>query len=280
MDRLPRQAVIPLSGLGTRLLPLSYGVPKDLLPIGGRSLLHHAMREAAVAGIQEFILVLPRDASLRPYFLDREVVVGETQTSGLAREWFSLLERVTAVVPPRTDLPGGFASAVASAERFLTGEHFAVMLADAWVCEPEKGLGAVVRAWQDKRQWAVGVTPVCGKQFDEFGEVHAQGPAGEVFPVAHAREKPGDPTGSRKGLGIAGRYVFDHTFFGVAASTQETVMAEKGRTGFHITGAIDRAAREGRVTGVVMDSRFFHAGTMEGYLAAWRYWTSNGAGDA
>ncbi len=84
-----------------------------------------------------------------------------------------------------------------------------------------------------------------------------------------AVEKP-EPRGEESGLGIVGRYIFDDNIFRLIEDTQEKVIRDGSQFGFHVTEAIHRFAGTDKVTGVLVKGSYFHVGTIQGYLEAWR----------
>jgi UTP--glucose-1-phosphate uridylyltransferase len=284
MHAPPQIAVLPVFSSGTRLLPLTYGIPKELLPLERYTLLHHAMKAAVMAGISQFVLLATRSISLRPYVLDgehaRTLKALKTysldypdqyrDTYEVTKEWFALLERVVSFVPPRIDMPGGLASAIASVEHLVAGRPFAFFLPDDFIQNPEAGLPTLVRFWERFGGWAVSLTRIQAHQFEEFGVVEATPSPDGAWTVTGATEKPSSQ-GRECGLGIVGRYIFDENVFRLIRETQETVMQENSQSGFHLTEAINRFAKAGRVVGATVNSPYFHVGTIQGYLDAWRH---------
>ena len=277
-------AVLPVFSSGTRLLPLSYGVPKELLPLGRRTLLHHAMNEAVLAGIKQFVLLATRSITLRPYVLDSdcEGTLSSLKayslkypdqyrdTYAVTREWFELLEKVVALVPPRTEMPGGLASAIASVEQIVGERPFAFFLPDDFIYNAAAGMPTLVRAWERFGGWGLCLAEIQGIQFEEFGVVEAIQKEQGVWAVVSAKEKP-PPNGQKTGLGIVGRYIFDHSVFRMIRETREPVICEQSQSKFHATEAINQYARIGKVIGTTVNAPYFHVGTIKGYLDAWRH---------
>jgi len=275
--------VFPLGGAASRLMPITYATPKWLVPVGFRSLLHYAMREARAAEIEEFVIVLGQHHSLEACFPNtgaQRLLSGEPDDNELTEtnreileDWLSLIGRVTAVVPVRTDMKPGLASAIASVDKIVGKSPFAVLLTDAIVFTPEHGLKAVMDMADAHDQWGIGLTRITREQFDEFGVAQVDEERRRKdgsWRVLSAIEKPGDKTGYR-GLGIAGRYVFHEDVFD--RIRQSEGLLKDSATGFHVTEAIHLAAtEERRVTGVMIEGRFVHAGTLRGYWSAWKYW--------
>lgn len=276
-------AVLPVFSSGTRLLPLTYGIPKELLPLGRYTLLHHAMKEAVMAGIKEFIFLTSRSTSLRPYLLDsgskdtlRSLAFYSSKypeqyrdTNCVTKEWFGLLDRVVSFIPQRTDMTGGLASAIASVERVVAGRPFAFFLPDDFIQNPKSGMSALLKVWNREHGWVISLISIRPSQIGEFGVVKAVPKEAGVWAIVRAKEKR-KVKGEGKTFGIVGRYIFDHNVFRLIRETQRRVMQENSQSGFHITEAINQFAKAGKVNGVTVSGPYFHVGTIQGYFDAWR----------
>jgi UTP--glucose-1-phosphate uridylyltransferase len=248
-----------------------------LLPIGPRSALHWTLLEAEIAGIEKFILITDEKLSLKsflPHPTSENLSTSNPRHASktVIDEWERLLKK-TILVPTDTSIPaGGFASEIASAQEIIGQNRFAVLLPDAIVFKPEQGLSAVVKASGIYKQWAVGLTNIRPDQFDEFGVVKTQIRPDGSLKITHAVEKPGSSM-KCDGIGIAGRYVFSADIFTFIKEFHQLPEMSKNQT-YHPTTIIDYVAKNEGVTGVMMESQFYHIGIMQGYLAAWRFWAT------
>ena len=235
-----RDAVIPVAGLGTRMLPATRAVPKALLPLVDRPVVDLIVEELAAAGIERFVLVAGRDAdSFRAHFSDREGV------------------EVVLQLEPR-----GLGDAVARGGEVLEGP-FAVAVGDALV---DGGLmtrliDGYVRTGADA---AVAVETVPLDQVARYGVVAPAGD-GELIRVAGLVEKP-EPSAAPSRLAVAGRYVLSPA---VVDTLRHTPPGRGGEV--RLTDAIDRHCRSGG--GVVAvplagSERRIDVGEPEGYAAA------------
>jgi UTP--glucose-1-phosphate uridylyltransferase len=269
-----RYAVFPIAGAGSRLSPLTTTIPKAFLPLGNRTLLHWAMREAYLAGIREFIVILDSSSSRKRFFqLPGSRTKGKPSqpSDEIAEEWDFLVKRIVKMVPMRTDMPLGFASAIASAEGVIKKEQFAVMMADTVLLDARQGLPAIARTVEANDQCAIGLTRISRRQYKEFGVVTSRKGMGDSLRILSAREKPGMRF-KKQGLGIAGRYIFSGDMFDVIEGLRRWAESQVTKTGFHMTKAIDCKARQRKVSGIVMKSPFFHVGTFKGYFDAWHHY--------
>lgn len=280
-------AVFPVFSFGTRMLPLTYEHPKELLAVGNRTLLHWAMREAQLAGIEKFVLIVLSSTDLHPFGLsaDYKHKLGSLgklaerwpnqyqETVLITREWLQLLEKVVAYVPLRFDLPAGFAQAIQSVEPIVKNSPFAFFLPDDYIGNPKCGMPALLDTWKMNHGWAMSLFPIAPDKVDEFGVVRVRpfdkGPTG-CLQVTCAREKRA-LEGDGPLHAIVGRYIFDNCIFNIIRESQEDVLKEQSQSGNHITEAIHRYALRGKAFGLCLDESFFHAGTPQGYYNAWRH---------
>ncbi len=131
-----RKAVIPVAGLGTRMLPLTKAIPKELLPVGNKPLIQHAVEEAAYSGIEEVILVAaPGTSLIQEHFrrnLELERVLEERRRQAEA-EQLRALARLAKLQVVYQHQPLGLGHAIACARDVIGGEAFAVILPDALI---------------------------------------------------------------------------------------------------------------------------------------------------
>jgi UTP--glucose-1-phosphate uridylyltransferase len=265
-------AVFPNTGMGYRLAPLTIEIPKVFLPLGYRSFLHWAMREAQMAGIEEFIFVLGPNISREKF---KEKITNsksekyDEQKYVVVKEWFSLLEKVIDMVPLRTDIPGGFASVIASTEGNIKSNRFLVIMPDTIVLYPEHGSKKIIETAKKYDHWIIGLTNIKREQYNEFGVVKTTKRSDKSLIINYAIEKPGKVYRG-KGMGISRRYIFSQEVFNLIRESIKFNKINIQKSGFHITEAINNMAQKDKVTGVLIESPFFHVGTFNGYFDAWQ----------
>ena len=130
-----RQAIIPLAGLGTRLLPLSSVIPKELLPINGKPNLEYIMDECIDAGIRQFIFVIPRKRqSIKKYFFNDKFykkIIKKKKKDLRLQQVFKKIKRYQKMIKfVYQNKPDGTGDAVLKCKRYLKGTHFLMLLAD------------------------------------------------------------------------------------------------------------------------------------------------------
>ncbi|MBE8608096.1 UTP--glucose-1-phosphate uridylyltransferase [Psychrobacter aquimaris] len=278
-------AVIPVAGFGTRMLPLSKSVPKELLPLGNRPAIHYVVEEAIAAGIKHIVLVgHAQKSAIENYFDINAELDNQLRHKGkdeLADSLNWLPEDVT-VSMIRQGKALGLGHAVLAA-RPIIGEHdFAVLLPDV-VLDPFTGdmaadnLAFMIDAFAEDNHSQILVDKVAdedvhkygiAKLHEAFSEVSREGDEADSnasFKVAGFVEKP-DLADAPSKLAVVGRYVFSNHIFDYLANTKASVGGE-----IQLTDAIDALISEYGVNVTTMRGDSYDAGDMRSYMQAFIY---------
>jgi UTP--glucose-1-phosphate uridylyltransferase len=257
--------MILAAGLGTRMLPATKAVPKEMLPIVDRPLIQYAVEEAVAAGIEEVILVIgPDKAAICHHFGDG------TRADALARSSKDpgLVERVSG--PARLarfqfvtqDEPRGIAHAVACAREHVDGEPFALMFPDDIILGAESCLAQLLRAREGCGGTVIAVEKVPPSDVSQYGIVDPSG-GGNPFPLRGVVEKPA-VADAPSPYGIVGRYVLSETIFHHIDAIQPGANGE-----LQLTDAIARQIASGEaVHAYEFDGVRHDTGRPLGYLVA------------
>ena len=278
-------AVIPVAGFGTRMLPLSKSVPKELLPLGNRPAIHYVVEEAIAAGIKHIVLVgHAQKSAIENYFdinaeLDNQLRAKDKDALADSLNW--LPDDVT-VSMIRQGKPLGLGHAVLAA-RPVIGEHdFAVLLPDV-VLDPFTGdmtadnLAFMIDAFAKDSHSQILVDKVADADVHKYGiaqlnETYSN--AGDIddktevnasFKVAGFVEKP-NLADAPSNLAVVGRYVFSNQIFDYLANTKASVGGE-----IQLTDAIDALISEYGVNVTTMRGDSYDAGDMRSYMQAFIY---------
>ncbi len=210
-----RKAVIPVAGLGTRFLPVTRSVPKALLPVISKPLIHYAVEEAAAAGIEQVVLVLgPGMEAVGGYFSPQpalEAALKGRGHNGLLAEQLriSAMTRVVTVVQEQAH---GLGHAVLMAREFVGDEPFAVLLPDDLLWSTPPAIAQLMAVRDLRGGSVVAVREVPRDRVSSFGVIDGA-PAGDgVFAVRRLVEKP-KPEQAPSNLAIVGRYVLEPRVF-------------------------------------------------------------------
>ena len=203
-----RKAVFPVAGLGTRLLPATKSMPKEMLTIVDRPLIQYAVDEAREAGIEQMIFVTGRGkSSLVDYFdsaFELEAVLREKGKS------LDVLEPSRAkfgeVVTVRQQEPLGLGHAVWSARHIVGDEPFAVILPDDLMAGKPGALRQMVDAWNEVGGNMIATEEVPAEKTNSYGIITPGGTNGQLTEVRGLVEKPA-PQDAPSRLGVIGRYI-------------------------------------------------------------------------
>lgn len=265
-----RKAVIPVAGLGTRFLPATKAVPKELLPVVDTPAIEYIVTEAARAGVRDVVMVTGRGKGAIEDHFDRHF---ELET---ALERKGDTERAKRVATSsdyeihfvRQGQPKGLGHAVLCAKSHVGNEPFVVLLGDDMIDERDHLLEQMIAVQAERGGSVVALMEVPADQVDRYGCAQISGGEDEqgVVQVTGLVEKP-DPADAPSNLAVIGRYVLHPRIFAALEST------EPGRGGeIQLTDAmltLATASGEGSgMTGVVFRGRRYDTGDRLDYLKA------------
>ena len=223
-----RKAVIPAAGLGTRFLPVTKTLPKELLPILDKPMLQYVVEEAVEAGIQEIILVLsPGKESIAAYFQPQPLLENRLRESGAGEladkvAQASHLAQVSFVIQEQ---PLGLGHAVLMAKDAVGGEPFAVILPDDIIVHAPGALAQMLEVYQRQGSGVVAVEPVDWELVHNYGVVDSAPAAERVGIIRGVVEKPPRES-APSNLAIVGRYILPHQVFDCLARTPPGALGE------------------------------------------------------
>jgi UTP--glucose-1-phosphate uridylyltransferase len=208
MSKRVRKAVFPIAGLGTRLLPATKSIPKELIPIVDRPLIQYALDEAREAGIEQMIFVTGRGKSaLDDYFdmgFELETTMRERGKSLAALE--PTRTGFGEIVSVRQQQPLGLGHAVWCARDIVGDEPFAVILPDDLMVGTPGALKQMVDAWENIGGNLVATEEVPADKTGAYGIIAPGATNGSLTEVLGLVEKP-DPADAPSRLGVIGRYI-------------------------------------------------------------------------
>ncbi|XCX40451.1 UTP--glucose-1-phosphate uridylyltransferase GalU [Kozakia baliensis] len=205
-----KKAVLPVAGLGTRFLPATKAMPKEMLPVVDRPLIQYAIDEARKAGIEEFCLITGRGKdSLIDYF----DVAFELETTLKERGKTAQLEALKptgieagSLVAVRQQEPLGLGHAIWCARSFIGDDPFAILLPDDIVKSEQGCISQLVEAYNQTGGNVVAVTEVPREQTNRYGILDVGKDDGKLVEVTGLVEKP-DPKDAPSNLSVIGRYI-------------------------------------------------------------------------
>ena len=266
-----RKAVIPVAGLGTRFLPITKSVPKELLPLVDRPAIDYVVREAAAAGLDDVLFVQGRGKGAIEDYFDRSVEVEaalKARDDDQALRDIVDLTRLAKVHSVRQGRPLGLGHAVSMAEDHVGNEPFAVLLGDDLIDERDPILGRMIEMRRELGGSVIALVEVSPERISSYGAAAFRSTVrNDVVEITDLIEKP-PVDQAPSNLAIIGRYILDPIVFDVLRETKP------GRGGeIQLTDALRTMAtlpkdNGGGVQGVVFRGRSHHTGDKQSYLRA------------
>ena len=263
-----RKAVFPVAGLGTRFLPATKAMPKEMLPVVDRPLIQHVVDEARQAGIEHFIFVTGRNKGVIEDHFDRQF---ELETTLLERQKHKILDYLNQDLPvpgstsfTRQQEPLGLGHAVWCARELLGREPFALLLPDVLEQHQQGCLAQMIEAARGlpANSNIVAVEEVPHERVDQYGVVGIGERNGKMFSITSMVEKPA-PDRAPSNLILTGRYILQPEIL-------DTLSRQERGTGgeIQLTDAMIQLARNQPFYGLQFDGRSFDCGSKIGFLAA------------
>ena len=217
-----KKAIIPAAGLGTRFLPATKAMPKEMLPIINKPTIQYIVEEAVESGIEDIIIVTGKGKrAIEDHFDHAFELEVNLEEKGKLR----LLEEVRK--PASVDIhyirqkePRGLGHAVWCARRFIGDEPFAVLLGDDIVQANEPCLKQLIRQFELTQSSVIGVQPVPDEVTHRYGVVDPSERNGRLYSVKSFVEKP-EPGTSPSNLAIMGRYILTPEIFDILQVQEE-----------------------------------------------------------
>jgi UTP--glucose-1-phosphate uridylyltransferase len=263
-----RKAIFPVAGLGTRFLPATKAMPKEMLPVVDRPLIQHVVDEAREAGIEHFIFVTGRNKAVIEDHFDRqfelEVTLRErNRLSDLALLSSDLPEAGTASFT-RQQSPLGLGHAVWCARELVGHEPFALLLPDVLVQHKPGCLAQMIAAYRELGETCnvIAVEEMPLERIHMYGVVGVGAARGRCFAITEMVEKPKREK-APSNLIITGRYILQPEIFALLETQQRGAGGE-----IQITDSMIRLAAAQPFYGLKFQGRSFDCGSKIGFLAA------------
>ncbi|MFW2020426.1 UTP--glucose-1-phosphate uridylyltransferase GalU [Acinetobacter baumannii] len=265
-----KKAVLPVAGLGTRFLPASKSIPKEMVTVVDRPAIEYVVREAVEAGIEQIILVTHSSkASIENYFdrnFELETILTEKKKLDLLAEITQIVPSHVSVVSVRQPQPLGLGHAVLCAKSVVGQDDFAVLLPDVLVKDSsgQNDLSRMISRYDESNAAQIMVEAVPDHLVDQYGIVDvAQSPnEGESIAMQGIVEKPA--VGSApSNLSVVGRYVLPARIMQVLENTPKGAGNE-----IQLTDAIAILQQTDVVEAYRMQGQTFDCGSKLGYLKA------------
>ena len=272
-----KKCLFPVAGYGTRFLPATKAMPKEMLPVLTKPLVQYGVEEAVEAGLTDIGFVTGRGKRAIEDHFDLSYEL-EHQIRGTGKEKRlagirSLIESCTFSYTRQVNMRG-LGHAVLSGRTLVGDEPFGVVLADDLCFGQERGvLAQMVRVFEQFRCSIVAIQEVPESETHRYGVIDGQGISDTVFRVTDMVEKP-RPGEAPSNLAIIGRYIFTPDIFQILEETQPD-----GNDEIQITDALLQQAKQGAVMAFKFAGRRFDCGSVQGFVEATNHCFRRPSGD-
>ena len=261
-----RKCLFPAAGYGTRFLPATKAMPKEMLPIVAKPLIQYGVEEALEAGLHQMAMVTGRGKRALEDHFDISYEL-EDQIEGSTKEALlagirSIIRRATFSYTRQIEMKG-LGHAILTGESLIGAEPFAVILADDLCLNDDQGvLAQMVELYRKEQCSIVAVEEVPENETDKYGIVSGQALSDQVVQVESMVEKP-DPADAPTNLAVIGRYILTPDIFDILRDLPP------GRNNeIQLTDALNEQAQAGRVLAYRFKGQRFDCGSIEGFVAA------------
>lgn len=261
-----RKAIFPVAGLGTRFLPATKAMPKEMLPIVDKPLIQYAVEEAAAAGIEEFIFVTGRGKTAIEDHFDRsfelESLLIERQKLVELHGLQSMILKPGCISYTRQQVPLGLGHAVWCARHLIQNEPFAVLLADDFIHGGQPCLKTMVDQYNHVGGHLVAVMEVESHHVSRYGIMDIEHDYGHLVKAKSVVEKP-SVAQAPSNLAVIGRYILDSSIFDVL---ENQCQGQNGE--IQLTDAIAITLTTTSLHGMRFDGKRYDCGSKAGFMAA------------
>ncbi|MFN2101830.1 UTP--glucose-1-phosphate uridylyltransferase GalU [uncultured Finegoldia sp.] len=262
-----RKAVIPAAGFGTRMLPASKSVPKEMLPIYDKPTLHHIVKEVVDSGITDILIIISKDkGSIEDYFdvnfeLEYEL---NKKSSEISREIHEL-SKMANIYTIRQKKKNGLGDAIKYAESFVGGEPFAILLGDDIIYNTSDELPCIKQMadiYEKEEAPVLGVQEVSWDDVDKYGIVNGVKTSDRITEVESLVEKPSREEATTN-LAILGRYIVTPDIFPILHETKPGKNNE-----IQLTDALNKLAEKRKMIAYDFIGKRYDVGNKLGFVKA------------
>jgi len=263
-----KQAIIPLAGLGTRLLPLSSITPKELLPINGKANLEYILDECIEAGIKEFIFVISKKKeSIKKYFCNEKFYksILEKKKDKRIKDVFDKLKKYKKMIKfVYQNDPKGSGDAILKCRNYIKHSHFLMLFPDDLIFK--KNCSKEMIALHKKTKGSIIATKIVKKEtVTRWGILSLKNKKNNYFTIKDVVEKPSIKN-APSNYAIIGRYILPRT---IMHNLKNLKPGQGGE--IHITDGIKQLIKSGeKFYGNIFKGKYLDCGTLSGYINSGR----------
>jgi len=261
-----RKAVIPAAGLGTRLLPITKSMPKEMLPVLNRPVIHYVVEEAIRAGIDDVLIITGKGKRAIEDYFDRNFELEYYLRERGKLEELRQVEEIGEMIDiyyVRQKKPLGLGDAILYAEKHVNGEPFAVLLGDDVIVSEKPAIKQLIETYERFNAPVLGVETVEWEAVEKYGIVKGETLCEGTYRVIDLVEKPKREE-APSNVAIVGRYILEPDVFD---ALREVEPDERGE--IQLTDGLRLLVGNGKtIVAKVISGRRYDVGTLEGWLRA------------
>jgi len=261
-----KKAVFPVAGLGTRFIPATKAMAKEMLPVVDKPLIQYAVEEAFEAGIEHIIFVTGRGKKALEDHFDRsfeiEHALKEKGKNDLLKQIQELVPKTGTIIYTRQNQPLGLGHAIWCARDIVGDEPFAVLLADDLIQTDKPVLSEMVKKFDRLRASIAAIMEVEKDQTDKYGILDAQQVEEDIVRIDDMVEKP-NPEKAPSNLAIIGRYILTPKIFKYLGEKKKGAGGE-----IQLTDAMKSLLKEQPIYGYKFKGKRFDCGDKAGFQMA------------
>lgn len=260
-----KKAIIPAAGLGTRFLPATKSIPKEMLPIVDKPTIQYIVEEVMGSGIEDVLIITGRNKGSIEEHFDRAVELENNLQQTHKEELLEEVRKISQMInihTVRQKSPLGLGHAVYCAKSFVGDEPFAVLLGDDIVDSQKPCLKQMIEAYDEYNSTILGVQSVAREDVSKYGIVSGQKINDKVYSVNDLVEKP-DADKAPSDIAILGRYIITPRIFEILENTGKGVGGE-----IQLTDGLKKLCELEKVYAYIFEGRRYDVGSKIGFLEA------------
>ena len=260
-----KKAVIPAAGLGTRFLPATKSIPKEMLPIVDKPTIQYIVEEVIASGIEDVLIITGRNKGSIEEHFDRAVELECNLEKNNKEELLEEVRKISKMVnihTVRQKNPLGLGHAVYCAKSFVGNEPFAVLLGDDVVDSQKPCLKQMIEVFEQYNSTILGVQPVSWENVNKYGIVSGSKVNDKIYTVKDLVEKP-QVEKAPTNIAILGRYIITPKIFELLENTKKGVGGE-----IQLTDALKSLCNIEEVFAYIFEGRRYDVGSKIGFLEA------------
>jgi UTP--glucose-1-phosphate uridylyltransferase len=260
-----RKAVIPAAGLGTRFLPATKAIPKEMLPIVDRPTIQYIVEEVVASGIEDVLIITGRSKGSIEEHFDRAVELENNLEKNNKEELLEEIKKISKMInihTVRQKDPLGLGHAIYCAKSFVGDEPFAVLLGDDIVDSKKPCLKQMLDVFEEYNSTILGVQTVEWEKVNKYGIVSGGKIKDRIYRVDDLVEKP-DKDNAPTNIAILGRYILTPKIFNMLESTKAGVGGE-----IQLTDGLRELCNFEEIYAYIFQGRRYDVGSKLGFLEA------------